>query len=43
VPTELSDVVMKMMSVNPKKRFQTMLEVERVLRTFKVQQLEQQQ
>ena len=42
VPIELSDVVMKMMSVNPKKRFQTMLEVERVLRTFKVRQMEQQ-
>ena len=37
VPRELSDVVMTMMSVNPKKRYQTMMEVERVLRTFKLE------
>ncbi len=42
VPIELSDIVMKMMSVNPKKRFQTMLEVERVLRTFKLEHFEKQ-
>ncbi len=38
VPRALSDVVMTMMSVNPKKRYQTMTEVERVLRTFKLEE-----
>jgi len=34
VPKALSQIVLKMMSVNPKRRYQTMLEVEKVLRTY---------
>ena len=36
IPKSLSQIVLKMMSVNPKRRYQTMLEVEKVLRTYKL-------
>ena len=36
IPKSLSLIVLRMMAVNPKKRYQTMLEVEKVLRTCKL-------
>ncbi len=37
VPDSLSEIVMKMLSVNPKKRHQSMQEVEKELRTYKLE------
>ena len=36
VPLPLSKVIMKMMSVNPRKRYQTMDEVEEILRAYEL-------
>lgn len=39
IPEDLSKIVMKMMAVNPKRRYQTMEEVENALRSYRIERV----